>query len=441
MEPIPGDTDIIAPKSIDTETVGEQWPPPPASKVPGELKGFPSEAPSLDPGSIGQQGWSLTEGLVPPVALLRKSAIEHNLRVMAEYCQARGLELAPHGKTTMAPQLVALQVAHGAWGITAGTVHQARVFVENGVKRVLLAHQVVDKAGLAELAGLQRQRSEAEIIALVDSLAAVRLLAAHTMEHGSRRLGVLVELGVPKGRTGCRSVGDLLDVARAVSREPSLRLLGVEGYEGVIKKDSEAETLAAIDLFLDQLATAAHRLSDDGLAEQEVIVSAGGSAYFDRVAERFGGVSGITGVLRSGCYVVHDHGKYHKVSPLDGRSANGPRLQAALEVWASVVSVPEPGFAVLNAGRRDLGFDAGLPVGIKAWRNNSDGPESMSEHWEVRRLWDQHAVLHVPRGEMVSVGDLVGLGISHPCTTFDKWKLIPLVDDSYMVVDGVRTFF
>ena len=67
--------------------------------------------------------------------------------------------------------------------------------------------------------------------------------------------------------------------------------------------------------------------------------------------------------------------------------------------------------------------------------------EAMPPGHSITRLNDQHAFLRCPAGSPLAVGDLVGLGISHPCTTFDKWSLISVVNDTYDVVGAIRTFF
>lgn len=140
-------------------------------------------------------------------------------------------------------------------------------------------------------------------------------------------------------------------------------------------------------------------------------------------------------VLRSGCYITHDHGLYAETSPW----ADGPRtLQGAAEVWGVVLSIPEPGRAILGFGRRDVGSDAGFPIVL--WHRR-DGSNRSARELTITALNDQHAYVDVPADFDVTVGDLLGCGISHPCTTFDKWSLIPEVDSEYRIVGTVHTYF
>jgi D-serine deaminase-like pyridoxal phosphate-dependent protein len=345
-----------------------------------------------------------------PVLVLRESALAHNLATMQAWCDARGLSLAPHGKTTMAPELIRRQLEAGAWGMTAATVPQLAVMRAAGARRVILANELV---GAPEIAWFEREREGMEAYCLVDSVTGVEALSS-----GVRApLRVLIEVGGP--RAGCRSVEGALAVAAAVAASPVLVLAGVEGFEGTLHASE-------VSAFLDVLRGAVVALDGRGAfaGVDEIIATAGGSAFFDRVAERlrFDGLSRpLRVVLRSGCYLTHDDGLYAAASPLH-------ELRAALELWARVLSCPEPGLAIAGFGKRDAPYDIGLPV----VRSHADV--------QVEALNDQHAYLRDPGG-VLAVGDTVMCGISHPCTAFDKWPLIGVVDDDDVVIGAVRTHF
>jgi D-serine deaminase-like pyridoxal phosphate-dependent protein len=355
-------------------------------------------------GEVGSRGWSLPARDLPfPQLAVIDSAVSHNLSVMHGWCSQRGLRLAPHGKTHMAPQLVRRQLDAGAWGMTAASVHQAAIMLASGARRVIIANEVVGVAELERLA-----RLDGEVYCLVDSLAGVERLAG-------RSLRVLVEVGPVGGRAGARSAELALAVAEAVRADPQLEFAGVEAWEGGLGHDRSPETLARVDEFLAGVADVAARL-------QAPLVTAGGSAYFDRVAELLPGC-----VLRSGCYLTHDHGLYERVSPL-------PSLRPALRVWSEVLSVPEPGLAIAGFGKRDAPFDIEPPIPLRVV--DRELPDGL----RVDAMNDQHAFLRFDGGEL-RVGDLVVCGISHPCTAFDKWSLLPLVDDSDGVIGAIRTLF
>jgi D-serine dehydratase len=388
----------------------------------------------------------LGPGFELPRLVLKRSALEHNLATMAEFCQAHGVFLAPHAKTTMAPKILQRQVDSGAWAMTVASVQQLQVCARSGITRVLVANEIVNPHAAQWLGReLEARGGELEAYCLVDSAAGVSGLSAGLRSSGlSRPLPVLVELGLPGGRTGTRSIDQAVAVGRAVAASPELELAGVEGFEGILGATRSPETLDKVDAFLGQMNALAHRIEDEGLFGQagEVILSAGGSTFFDRAAIVLGSAelrSPTRVVLRSGCYVTHDHGSYGGPSPLAG-AAGQPAFIPALELWSDVLSTPEPGRAIAGYGRRDAPFDAGLPVALA---RVPAGTESfpMPVAASVTGLNDQHAYIDTTSAPELEVGDRLVCGIRHPCTAFDKWRTVLMVDDGYEVVDIVDTFF
>lgn len=101
-------------------------------------------------------------------------------------------------------------------------------------------------------------------------------------------------------------------------------------------------------------------------------------------------------------------------------------------------SPPLPEQAFANAGKRDAAYDLDLPLAQVVRR---DGAERPATGVSVTGLSDQHTWLRTTAEADLDVGDWVGMGLSHPCTSFDKWQLIPLVEADGTVVDYIRTFF
>ena len=187
----------------------------------GRTKGFPLDRPPLRLGDVGAQGWSLLAGdLALPVAILRQSAIQQNGAWMREFLRRTGSSICPHGKTTMAPQLFHRQLADGAWGITLATPQEVRVAYDYGVKRILLANELVEPSAIRWVRRTLDSDPRFEFTCLVDSLEGVRRLEAPG--GAGRPLAVLVELGIPGGRAGVRSVAEGLAVARAVKGKMAL---------------------------------------------------------------------------------------------------------------------------------------------------------------------------------------------------------------------------
>jgi D-serine dehydratase len=417
------------------------------------VKGLPVTAP-LRQGALGVQGWNVLRADTSfPVAILKSSALRHNLDWMRRFCAQYGATLAPHGKTTMSPQLFGAQLANGAWGITLASATQVQVAHRFGVRRVLLANQLVARADIHSVLQLMHDDPEFEFFALVDSLEGVARLADAVAAHPlARPLPLLVELGLPGKRAGCRSDAEAMAVARAVASTPGLQLAGIEGYEGLLVSDDRAADVRAVDDFLARLAALMRAADEDRLfGGTQILLSAGGSGYFDLVARGFAGVGALSlpvlPVLRSGCYLTSDHGSYlRQIGDLDAREGGHPALggeglRPALEVWSMVQSRPEPQLAILTMGKRDASYDIDLPVPLFSHRPGPGMPAALPPGCSIVKMNDQHAYLQLPAGFGLAVGDLVGCGISHPCTTFDKWPLLLAVDDDYSVRFGVNTFF
>lgn len=415
----------------------------------GCSKGFPVDRRPLRLADLGNTRWGLFTGdLDTPVAVLKESAMEGNASWMKAFLETTGASICPHGKTTMAPQLFHRQLQDGAWGMTVANPQQARVALEYGVKRILIANEVVSDGAIEWLRQTLDADSSLDIIILVDSLDSVDRLAGHP---GKRPLRLVLELGIPGGRCGARSHEKAMAVARAVKTAPGLKLCGVEAYEGIVTTaDAEAD-LAIVDEWLSQVGDVAKKCCDEALFEtEEVLLTAGGSAYFDRVAEKLGAVE--LGrqkriLLRSGCYYIHDSGHYDRlIARLESRLSEEVKvpggLRPALEVWGRVLSRPEPGMAILDIGKRDVSHDVDLPKPVW-WARPGEHvrPQIAGGAWHIACLYDQHAKLMLSEEADLKVGDLVGCTISHPCTTFDKWQMVYVVDDGYRVIEGVKTFF
>lgn len=409
------------------------------------VKGLPPGA-SLSLGDVGKQGWNVLAGDMPmPLAVIRESVLKANSAWMSAFSAANGLLIAPHGKTTMAPQLFDLQIADGAWAITVATMQQLAVARHFGVKRVILANQPVGPQEVAACFDALREPGF-ELYCLADSVAGVGLLAqAAKGNAGANPLRIFVEIGFMGGRTGARTREEALAVARAIAGAPGLRLSGFECFEG-LHSDS-----AGADKLLDEVIAVAVAANAEGLLGPEpLVLSAGGSALFDRVGEKFNAASlgrPLLKVLRSGCYLTHDDlgysASFRRIMLETSLKLPQGGLEPALEVWAYVQSRPERGRSLLTLGKRDITYDSALPVPVRWYRPGGvmKRPEPMPAGHPVLGLNDQHCHLGTPDESPLQVGDMVAFGIAHPCLTFDKWAVLMLVDDDWNVTGAIRTFF
>ena len=421
------------------------------SELDACVKGLPPAAAPVRLGDVGNRGWNLLKGDLPlPVAVIKRSALDHNSGWMRRFLEMTDASIAPHGKTTMAPQLFAKQLADGAWGITVATVGQMMVCRRFGVGRVLLANQLVGRQEIETVLHELRRDPAFDFYCLVDSRDGVRRLAeAARATPAGRPLQVLLEGGFAGGRTGCRSIDEALAVARAVAAAPQLALRGVEGFEGLLTGGTPVEQDAKVAAFIDYLVEIARQCAAEKLfAPGAVILTAGGSAFFDLAATRLHNAvapAGVEVVIRSGCYLTHDSKSYRDLvarlmQRMPEAKSLGDGLKPALEVWAYVQSRPERGRVIATMGKRDVGFDVTLPI-LEQWYRTGARPQRADPLGTVVALNDQHAHIEVPNDAPFAVGDMLSFGVSHPCTTFDRWQLLYEVDADYNVIGAIRTFF
>jgi D-serine deaminase-like pyridoxal phosphate-dependent protein len=385
--------------------------------VPPSLWGRPAA-------EVIEQGLLLSE-LQTPLLALDRGASDANVATLVGWAHEVGVELAPHGKTTMSPELWGRLLAAGCWGITLATPWQVQVARAAGLSRVLLANELTDPVAIAWLAAELDAHASFEFACWVDSVDGVALLAGSA---GTRPIDVLVELGDAGGRTGARGVAAAQTVVDAVAASPRLRLRGVAGYEGSYGSERSPEAIARVRAYLRDLVTLFDAVADRCT---EPIITAGGSAWFDLVAEELAPVDDRASVIvRAGAFQAHDDVFYAGISPFAGSSRE---FRPALHAWARVLSRPEPTLVLLDAGKRDLPSDLHLPVvhGVPGAR--------------VTSLADQHCFVEVPAESTLGIGDVVRLGISHPCTAFQLWRLLPEVHDAGaadpQVVGFIETVF
>ncbi|WP_214000891.1 amino acid deaminase [Arsukibacterium sp.] len=378
-----------------------------------------------------------------PAALLKQPAVLHNIRWMQQFADASGVLLAPHGKTTMTPWLFQQQLAAGAWGLTVATAYQAQIAAEAGASRIILANQLVGNANMQIVAALLAD--SIEVFVCVDHPDNAAALSAF-FQARQLQLPVLIELGVPGGRCGCRTNQQALALAQQLTGMPGVTLAGIEFYEGVINSNNVKDSVAQFAQQAAALCKALYR--QQLLSHSQLLISGAGSAWYDIVAAELTKATVPTNmqiVLRPGCYVSHDQGIYcqaqHAVDKRSKLAAKlGSSLVNALQIAVYVQSLPEPGLAILAFGKRDAAFDAGLPQADAIYRDGILISDNLGDCQTVK-VMDQHAFWQYSATVTPQVGDIVLLSTSHPCLTFDKWRYLWLVDDQYRPLQQLATFF
>ncbi|CAK1734778.1 D-serine dehydratase [Vibrio crassostreae] len=382
------------------------------------------------------------EDISLPVAIIKQSALTNNLNWMQSFADHHQVKLSPHGKTSMTPDFFRQQLENGAWGITVATPAQAEIAAMAGAKRIIMANQLVGKTNMAIIEQLINE-FDVDFYCCVDSSVNVQQLNQY-FSNKKQTLKVLIEFGVPGGRCGCRSPQEVLELAQTIQDTPALSLAGIEVYEGVIHGDNAEQDIRT---FLNQALTSVESLASDGLITGQPIITGAGSAWYDVVAECLANLTDYLAIIRPGCYAIHDTGIYldaqskvlQRAQVNQGYACElGGDLESALEVWAYVISRPEPTKLVVGLGKRDVAFDAGLPIAERGYRN---GEAISVKGLTSTAVMDQHTFLETDGSSEIEVGDMIAFSTSHPCLTFDKWRYIAISDDEHQVTKWVETCF
>ncbi|MBY5838880.1 alanine racemase (plasmid) [Rhizobium leguminosarum] len=419
------------------------------------VRGFPPGNPPLPLDAIGKQGWKPYDGrMALPLISLDRQAFSGNVELMMSYVKSHGADIAPHAKTPMSTALAHTLLAAGAWGTTVADIRQAAVLLKAGQRRLILANEIGGAAAARRLAALLDRYPDAELHVFVDSTALVEALRSVWQEHTDLPpLGLLVEFGA--GRAGARSMGAAEAILEAIlaAETPAFRLTGIAAYEGAAATADADETMRRIDALMAVTSDFLPKLRARIGKERPLLVTAGGSVFFDLVIARLSTAVAADPacrlVLRSGAIFLHDHGIYERgLAGLDARG--GFRIgsetisavagfRPALRVWAEVLSRPEPRLAICGMGMRDVAMDQGLPRPLALYRNGAHFADLESA--EVFRLNDQHAFVALADGSDVAVGDVIECGISHPCTCLDRHAILYGLDPDHSVTAAYLTSF
>jgi D-serine dehydratase len=401
---------------------------------------------------IGSQNWQPCRGdLALPALTLDEAAFAANRDLFLRWCSGAGVAVAPHAKTPMSPELARSLREAGAWGTTVANIQQAAVLLAHGEQRLLLANEIGGLAAGRRLGALLSAYPDVEFHTFADSPTAVASLAEAAQLAGRSDISVLVELGA--GRAGARDRAAIEAVNAAVVAAKGLTIGGVATYEGAVATPDTEETAQAIAKLMARTIEA-FALVRSAAPRRPLILSAGGSAYFDVVAAALVPVAQRDGnasvILRSGALFFADHGIYARAFAeidrrgglvIDGVRRSAPEsFRPALTLWAEVLSRPESGLAICGFGMRDASFDQGLPVALRVYR---DGVEQrgLAEALTVTRLNDQHAFVTIAEDSPLAVGDIIAFGISHPCTCLDRWRVIYGLDAGGTVTRALSTQF
>jgi D-serine dehydratase len=387
-----------------------------------------------------------------PALTVDEDTYRHNRDTFFALLGAYGARIAPHAKTPMCPEIARDLISAGAWGATVANLQQAEIMLAAGVKTILIANQIGGIASARRLRRLADAYSGAKICCFADSTEAAGAFMEAFSGRDKAPLPVLVEVGA--GRTGARTTSQAKEIIDIIMSAPSLTLAGVGTYEGAVTGETP-ERLDANMAALFALTAETFVLARQASPDEALLLSAGGSAHFDRVINALMPIAKADGnatlLLRSGAIFFSDHGIYRRgfealdrraLLMLDGKPfiAN-ERFKPAMRLWAEVISVPEPGLAIVGMGMRDVSFDQDQPLPLVLHRDGAALDDDLSSKAKVTKLNDQHAFLAIAGGCAMKIGDIVEFGISHPCTCFDRWRFFYVTDAAGRIAHRYSTYF
>ena len=395
---------------------------------------------------LQQTGWNiLKEQVSLPVAVIKQDKIKKNAKWMADFTAKHNMLLAPHGKTTMSTDLFKMQLDAGAWGMTLATVPQVISAFEAGITRVIMANQLVGKFHFDQI-GKWLESSAIEFYCFADSIDNLIDIGEFFAER-NLSVNILLEVGIKGGRCGLRSAKEISSLVAACERYSSLKLMGIAFYEGVIGGENPAQQ---VKVFVDEVSTLAKKLqAENRYNTNKPIITGAGSAWYDIVAKTLYDSTDSDNfkiILRPGCYLIHDTGIYHKAQQaIISRSQLAcditGELESSLSIWAYVLSIPEPGLAIIGMGKRDVAFDAGLPTAELIFSIKSGQLTNATNGLKIEKIMDQHCMLRYSDDQVLRVGDMMNFSTSHPCLTFDKWRQIGVVEDDWVITKTISTQF
>ncbi len=336
-----------------------------------------------------------------PALLIDYGQLRANVVRMAEYFDERDADLRPHAKTHKCPQIAALQVAHGAVGVTCAKLGEAEVMATAGIESILIANQLVGSRTADRLARLIRYTG-AQVMPAVDAPQRVAELARAGRDWDVV-VPAVVEVDIGLRRGGVRELEDAFELAQTLQEDDFLSFAGVIAYEGHALREKDPRRRAeVVNLSLPRLIEAAEMLRERGL--EVPLVSAGSTGTYTVT----GNYPGITEV-EAGSYVLMDA---NYLATVEG-------FPPALHLLTTVTARHEEELVVADMGLKSVSVDQVPPVIVE--------PVGV----EIIHLSEEHAQLGLRSEDarQLRPGDRLKVVVGHCCTNVN-------LHDHFFVCEG-----
>jgi D-serine deaminase-like pyridoxal phosphate-dependent protein len=342
--------------------------------------------------------------LTTPVVLLERTRMDANIRSMQEACNANGVGLWPHMKTHKMVEVARRQLAAGAQGLTCAKVGEAEAMLPSGVKRIFIAHSLVDVRVAPRLTKLADQLDELRVAAT--SVAQAEALELVAMATG-RVLKVMLAVDTGLHREGVRDIDAAKAIAAICARCPQLKLAGIYTHEGQLYSAKPEEQQAHTAAVLQRMIEVRDAL------DPKLPLWPGCS-----VTARLMAATGQVQVVRPGAYMFGD-------MALAVTSRVMARTDVAIHVLVTVVDRPEPGLALIDAGSKVFSSDK-TALGVHAIA--VDGRDI-----QAVRLNEEHGYLRGTDVDTLKVGDRLQFMPAHVCTVINLTDQVTVVEGDTIV--------
>ena len=430
------------------------------SKIDSKTKGI-NEINKIKVKDIPNKKWNiLKENVQFPILTMKESVFKKNIKSMNNFANYNGVSLAPHCKTSMCPQILKKLNDLNYWGFSAANNQQLSMLLEMGIKKIIIANLITNKSNIINLFKLIEKYGYAKKIYLcVDSTFGVNLLKELSIQYKFKhKLRILIETGFQNSRNGVRNLNSLNILTGKIIKLPSNFIFcGILFYEGAVSEKNYKKTINKVNKFISfSLKAFDYLLKNNFFSNEEIILSGGGSEYFDLIInsfQKYKNIKNIRLIIRPGTFIAYGHGHYLKsIENIDKRGTlfiNKKNIKAtnlfnpSLELWGHIISMQDSNRAILNFGKRDVHYDRGYPIPLSIYRKGKlfQKINPKQNKYKIYKMSDHHAFLYFTNDQDIRIGDLIKLGVTHPCVTIDKWDFFYMIDEKYNVKEGLKTFF
>jgi D-serine deaminase-like pyridoxal phosphate-dependent protein len=332
-----------------------------------------------------------------PCLILELDAYERNLKRLPESLAGKPVRLRPHAKSHKCPTIALQQIALGAVGVCCQKVSEAEALIAGGVEDVLISNEVVGPRKLRRLAQLAKL---ARVAVCADNRENIAALDAAARE-ANVVLDVLVEIDVGAHRCGAQPGANAVELAREIVSRQHLRFAGLQAYQGAAQHvRGVPERRAAIEGAVGEVRTTLNMLAAAGIACNHVTGAGTGSYMFEAT-------SAVYQELQAGSYIFMDADYARN----EWTESGIPQFEHSLFVWTTVMSLPAPERAIVDAGLKASSVDSGMP-------RVADRPGV-----EYMKASDEHGVLELKGGAQLALGDKLKLIPGHcdPTVNLYDW--------------------